>query len=685
MKKYFKPIALLFGLSFFVSTAHAQILMDFSLQQVPDGVLIEWGRAGGFEMGDNFELTRKDLATQVEVDLTIISSQGPLVEEYSYTDVGPLESGVEYLYSILWTSASGEIIQGDVITLLEDPFFVTGTLALDEDGECDVDAGESTYSGQIVTATGTSGTLFTTTDSDGFYFFALPNFETFEVQANVPSPYLSSCFPSQTVTAAPGETETLDFPFEAAFDCPYLTVDLGAVAIFRCFDVNYYVNYCNQGSMTAEDATVEVDFDDFLTVNSSSLPWASVSGNTYTFDVGDVEPGECGAILVNVNVSCDATLGQTHCSEAHIFPDSLCVPPSALWDQSSLVLTGECVGDEIVFTITNVGTQAMTEALDYLVVEDNVMLMQGQVGPLGPGESEEKIWLPEGATVRMEVDQSANHPGESNPSVTIEGCGGTPISTGFVLMFPENDGDPFVSIDCRENQGSFDPNDKQAFPRGYDDEHFIEANQDIEYLVRFQNTGTAPAINVRIEDVIDPSLNLLSLRPGASSHPYTFELAEDGTVNFVFENINLPDSTSNEPASHGFVKFRIDQQPDVALGTVITNEAAIYFDFNDPIITNEVFHTIGEHFITVSSVNTVLENVTVNVFPNPFLESATVTVDGMEGQKLSFRLFDLAGKMFSENTFENQMQLDGNGLPSGVYFFEISNQHGVVSTGKLVR
>ena len=37
--------------------------------------------------------------------------------------------------------------------------------------------------------------------------------------------------------------------------------------------------------------------------------------------------------------------------------------------------------------------------------------------------------------------------------------------------------------------GSFDPNDKQGFPIGYEEEHYIQKDTEIEYLIRFQRSN----------------------------------------------------------------------------------------------------------------------------------------------------------------------------------------------------
>ena len=98
--------------------------------------------------------------------------------------------------------------------------------------------------------------------------------------------------------------------------------------------------------------------------------------------------------------------------------------------------------------------------------------------------------------------------------------------------------------------------------------------------MRFQNTGNAPAQNIRLEDQLSSMLNWNAMQPLASSHPMTTMIDETGKAIFTFENIMLPDSTSDEPGSHGYVLFEIEMNADVPHLTTIENMVNIYFDFN---------------------------------------------------------------------------------------------------------
>jgi uncharacterized repeat protein (TIGR01451 family) len=139
----------------------------------------------------------------------------------------------------------------------------------------------------------------------------------------------------------------------------------------------------------------------------------------------------------------------------------------------------------------------------------------------------------------------------------------------------------------------YDPNDKIATPAGIDSMGYIGTDvMQLDYTVRFQNTGTDTAFTIVIKDQLDENLNWTSFTPLASSHEMIIDVAYSGEITFTFENIMLPDSNVNEIASHGFAKYSIQLNEDLAVGTSIYNTAYIYFDANAAIITNTKINTI---------------------------------------------------------------------------------------------
>lgn len=198
------------------------------------------------------------------------------------------------------------------------------------------------------------------------------------------------------------------------------------------------------------------------------------------------------------------------------------------------------------------------------------------------------------------------------PVITATTEIGVPIGTP-VLIHTEigpNDGDTDTTNNIKdysyEVQNSFDPNDKQVYPQGACDKGYILNNQEMTYTIRFQNTGTLEALDIYILDTISTYLDINSLQVVGASHNYVTELLPDNMVKFRFDDIYLPDSTTNEPESHGYISYAINQNPDLPNNTKIKNTAAIYFDFNDPVITNTVLNTITNDINTYSSTNNIM-------------------------------------------------------------------------------
>ncbi|MFK7771303.1 MAG: T9SS type A sorting domain-containing protein [Saprospiraceae bacterium] len=148
---------------------------------------------------------------------------------------------------------------------------------------------------------------------------------------------------------------------------------------------------------------------------------------------------------------------------------------------------------------------------------------------------------------------------------------------------------------------SFDPNDKQEFTGETNFGGAIYNPEDsiLFYQIQFQNEGTDTAFNVVIKDVLDDDLDMTSIRQGVSTHDYEMKFEGSNTLIFEFKNIHLPHKAIDEEGSKGYVTFSIRLNPDLPIGTEIRNDAGIYFDFNAPIITNEVVNTIEARFYQI--------------------------------------------------------------------------------------
>ncbi|MBL7938538.1 MAG: T9SS type A sorting domain-containing protein [Flavobacteriales bacterium] len=133
--------------------------------------------------------------------------------------------------------------------------------------------------------------------------------------------------------------------------------------------------------------------------------------------------------------------------------------------------------------------------------------------------------------------------------------------------------------------GSYDPNDKTVrTTTGAEGLYVIDGDDRLDYTIRFQNTGTDTAFFVVITDTLQATLDPATFQLGAASHPMTM-LMRDNVLKFMFANILLPDSNTNEPRSHGFVTYSIEPHRPILPGTEIENIANIFFDYNPPVIT----------------------------------------------------------------------------------------------------
>lgn len=593
--------------------------------------------------------------------------------------------------AIEFVNGNQQLVEFSTQSTLTYPANITGSVFHDNNEDCTAQEEENRLSNWLVIVSNDEHTFYSITDEAGDFQIATL-IGDYELTILSPSDYWGLCDNALNVSISVTDIEEIQEIDLGAFitqECAAMSVDISTPFVRRCFPTTYTVNYCNNGTATAEDAYTQVQIDDFMSVTNTSIPSTDDGNNLYTFALGDVAAEECGAFNITVQVGCgDVLLGQTHCVEAHIFPDTICKEVDPLWSGADLKVTGTCDGDEAVFLIENTGDD-MSEQSHYIVSEDAIMYM-AEPFILGSGETMEVRKSALGATMRLDVNQVAFHPEMSAPSSVLEGCGvnvnGT-FTTGLVNLYSMNDADKFISIDCQENIGAYDPNDKAAYPTGHSAEKYIEANTDLEYKIRFQNTGTDTAFTVVVVDTLSQWLDPATIQAGASSHDYRFDLLGEGVAQFTFSNIMLPDSNVNEAASHGFIKFRIAQQKDNPLETLIENKAAIYFDFNEPVITNTVHHTIGEDFVEIinGTHQIFLPEVKVNFYPNPFVETATIAVEGMKTQQLTLRIYTQSGQLIkTEQMNTAPYTFHRHNMSQGLYFFEILADGVLLSNGKMV-
>lgn len=579
----------------------------------------------------------------------------------------------------------GALSQGEqvIVAFSNGPYHfgrILGKLSADLNENCQLDAQEPALSNWRITAEGLNKSFSTNTRPDGsFTIYADSTNSPYTISA-MPLNYLWEICGNNAVPVAINsgmDTVQVSILANPVIECPQLSVSIGAPILRRCFDNWFFVGLCNNGTKAATDAYVDIQLDspEFEPIQNASLPYTILSNGLYRFEVGTVDVGACVNFQFSAIVSCEfVEIGQTLCYTAHAYPDTFCIPPGQNWNGSNVSVTGTCENGSISFLLSNTGTAPMPQNANYVVLRNGEKVDDGFF-QLSQGGTKPLIYPADGATWRVEATQVPNHPNTNNPSATLEACSSNgSVSTGFVLQFSVFDPSEAVDNACQLVVGSWDPNDKQGFPLGATDAHLILPNTELEYLIRFQNTGTDTAFNIVVRDTLAPQFEVSSVRPGIASAAYTFEIAEGNILIFRFKDIKLVDSFKNEAASHGFIRFKVNQTPDLAWDTKLKNSAAIYFDYNPPVITNISEHKIGAvpHATTgLNELNPANFN-PITLSPNPSTPSNELTLQSVVPDGSIWRLINLEGKTLdSGQLLGNKLKFNKQQLSPGSYWIEL--------------
>ena len=236
--------------------------------------------------------------------------------------------------------------------------------------------------------------------------------------------------------------------------------------------------------------------------------------------------------------------------------------------------------------------------------------------------------------------------------------------------------------------GSWDPNNKLVAYSNTNDPNFqmvasTTPNQEIRYTVNFQNTGTAPAYNVVVVDEMSSNLDVNSYQFISASH--NCQIIRNGnTTTYKFMGIMLPDSTNNEPESHGFVTYKLNALSSLNIGDQIIDYANIYFDFNAPVLTEDAVITV----VGPTAAGSILNNNQVYVYPNPAEEFVNVNVQAQADGNVAINITDATGKVClqQQRTLKagyNKLLINTAELSQGIYFVQTTTNDGVVKTAKL--
>lgn len=213
---------------------------------------------------------------------------------------------------------------------------------------------------------------------------------------------------------------------------------------------------------------------------------------------------------------------------------------------------------------------------------------------------------------------------------------------------------------CYPVVNSYDPNNKLVYPSevepGYDDY--------LTYRINFQNTGSAPAFNIRLEDTLSTFLDLSTFEVIDYSHDMHYNLTNN-LLKVYYPNIMLVDSTTSEPDSKGYIAYRVKSNGNVIDGDQIENTAHIFFDFNAAIVTNTIVTEVKLDVIGIDD----LDQATIGIYPNPSSHEYSIVSDK---NITEVRVFDYQGKQVHYTFDANQKLVDLHDNAPGIYFIQIS-------------
>jgi len=229
--------------------------------------------------------------------------------------------------------------------------------------------------------------------------------------------------------------------------------------------------------------------------------------------------------------------------------------------------------------------------------------------------------------------------------------------------------------------GSYDPNDKMEAHGERILRSSFSANDYLDYTIRFENTGTASAINVRVNDVLDSRLDENSIKMESASHNYVMDRIGNN-LSWKFDNIELPATVANPTGSKGYIQFKIKPKPGYAVGDIIPNTASIYFDYNPAIITN-TFHT---EFVAQLAVNE-FENGNFVFYPNPTSDFVTISLKNTSNSIANIAVYDVVGKLIlilKPNESIATETIDLTSVLPGIYFVEVTTDTNLKVVKKLL-
>ncbi|WP_281298917.1 DUF7619 domain-containing protein [Flavobacterium limnophilum] len=399
---------------------------------------------------------------------------------------------------------------------------------------------------------------------------------------------------------------------------------------------------------------------------------SDASGN-YTIPVGEgthtITP-----ILENPNyfTVSPSSISVTFPTQTSPFIQNFCITPNGIHNDLEVTLLpniparpGFDASYEIVYK--NKGNQVQSGSV-ILNFNDAVLDYVSAIPVINNQVTDKLTWdyinLQPLETRKITVTLNVNSPMET-PAVNI----GDRLSFNALINPVSSDEKPVDNSSALRQSvvGSFDPNDKTCLEGDVITPDLI--GEYVHYLIRFENTGTYPAQNIVVKDLIDLSkFDISTLVPTKASHSFVTKISNGNKVEFIFENINLP---FEDAMNDGFIAFKIKTLPTLVVGDSFENEANIYFDYNFPVLTNKAKST----FKTLGTPDFEFRDY-FSVYPNPVNDVLNIGYKSAIEVK-SIAVYNILGQIViavpNVSTISN---IDVSKLVAGNYFLKMNTNKG---------
>ncbi|MEZ4948443.1 MAG: T9SS type A sorting domain-containing protein, partial [Saprospiraceae bacterium] len=544
----------------------------------------------------------------------------------------------------------------------------------DKNGDCELDPGDEPIKNLTLSFDNGDRRIERTTDDNGKIWMEYGNcFIEKKDELN----FWESCESVVYVNFSERfDTIQVDYLVKAEPACPYLSAGMGTPFFNSCDEATYWIGYDNTGIVKSENTRLEIRLDSRLEFVASQVPLIDLGNNLFELVIGDFEKDSKETFWLKVKTPWDTNLiGTAFCSEVEIFPNNNCLPIDKI-EGPYLEAEAECLGDSVRFTITNTGERNMLESQEYywMAIENYPEVHKSKPFKLRKNESLDFKIPAEGLTYRVEVNQP-DGVYDKYTTVNIEGCGGSNISKGYFNAFGHQEGKLTYDLDCRILTSLEEPNgfSFQVEPEGAGSERKIPSNIDLEHEIILFNKGTTQ---------LDSGLVFVEIIT-STNQPIHFSnkpLPEGLKTN----NLALQPYAVNPDESYLYIKFKPFTIPTLPAGNYLP-----HFAIQNISGSNDQFllRIRGEYDILTSEKHPIT-NQNISIAPNPMKEQALINLEGADlipGKLFQLELYNLNGQIVeAQNFLGTKFYLSRNGLPSGMYFFRISQEGRTLASGQII-